>query len=210
MVAGKLTVGNHSGCAVVIPENRVEPGQTFAARTFAHLKVRGERGHIRLVDPAHATLLEDDEDVPLTRNLEQACLRVPRLDSDGDTDFVVELALDTDDSLPDPRSQMLRISRSSAMIAALFTAGLPLGSTREVHLGPISASVSWDGAALHLSQYLSSYRRPDGSFIPFFYRKAGQRFRTMPEDGRSVTLHPGETLLCGASVIVLEVNDTPS
>ena len=208
MVAGKHTVGNHYGCSIVLPENRVEAGQAFTPRTLAQLKVRGRRGHVRLLEPQHATLLEADAPTVESRDLTAAMLRVARLDADGDIDFHIDLSIVADPGLPDPRAQMLRIDHSDPMVAGLFTLGLPLGTPRAVRLGPIVADALWNGSVLHVSGYLDSYVQPDGSFLPFFRRVAGSRFQTIPEDGRTFTLTPGDTLLCGATWLVFEVDDT--
>ncbi len=204
MVAGKVTIGNHFGCDVVLPENRVESAQNFSPLTIAQLKVRGTRGHVRLLAPSHATLMQHGTVTELADSLEEVFLRVPRLDADGDEDFCIELSLVPDPGLPDPRAQMLTLDRSDPMVAGLFTLGVPLNTPHSVQLGPISASILWDGSTLHVGQYLDSYRRPDGSFHPFFHRASSGRFSTVPEDGRAFRLSPGDTLLAGSTWIVVE------
>jgi hypothetical protein len=89
------------------------------------------------------------------------------------------------------------------MVAALFTLGLPLGTARETQLGPITAQARWDGTVVHIEDYLHAYRRPDGSFRPFFRKSGNGAFWTVPEDGRSFTLSPGDQLLCGTTCITL-------
>ena len=124
-------------------------------------------------------------------------LRVPRVDADGDLDFIIELRLSPRSDLPDPRSRYLQWNSDDAMAAGLFTIGLPLNATRTIRLGPIAAAVRWDGTTLQLSEYLGSYKKNDQTYHPFFIRHRDGRFETAPEDGRSLSLEPGAALICG-------------
>ena len=50
---------------------------------------------------------------------------------------------------------------------------------------------------MRLSDYLPSYRRPDGTFHPFFLSRDGGPFQTMPEDGREVLLSAADRIIAG-------------
>ncbi|MBO85037.1 MAG: hypothetical protein CL927_06735 [Deltaproteobacteria bacterium] len=206
MVAGRVTVGNHTQCDVVLPENRSSRSQTFSPTTLARIKVRGARGHAELVSPDHASLHQGTEPTVRADSLDDMTLRVPRLDTDGDVDFTIELQLHAASDLPDPRAQLLRWNPDESMAAGLFTTGLPLSTPRSVRLGPVSARVLWDGTALQVSHYLESYRTGHDAYQPFFVRHPGGRFQTVPEDGRPLSLAPGATLICGMAWIDFEAS----
>ena len=58
----------------------------------------------------------------------------------------------------------LSIEIADPMVRGLFTIGFPLRAQRMVELGPIRASGTVDGERLHLTDYLTTYRRKDGAF----------------------------------------------
>ena len=201
MVAGKVTVGNHTGCEVVLPENRVEPDQSFAPVELARIKVRGNRGHVRTTGAAGAELTQDGQPTQEATDLSTARLEVVRCDADGDEDFRIVLTLVVDNGLPDPRARRLAIDRSDPMVAGLFTLGLPLRTARRVRLGPVVANATWTGEAVVLSDYLSTYQKADGSFHPLFTRHGAERFITAPEDGGDIQLNVGDVILAGGTWI---------
>ena len=203
MVAGTVTIGNHEDCDVVLPENQMEASQVFSPHTVARLKVRGNRGRMELLSPAHATLTEAARPVESSTQLDDIRLEVPRVDVDGEVDFHIHLTVEQSPALPDPRARLLRLNRDEPMAAALFTLGLPLGTPRQSRLGPITVQARWDGTVVHIADYLPTYRRPDGSFRPFFRKSVSGGFWTVPEDGRPFTLAPGDQLLCGTTCITL-------
>jgi hypothetical protein len=110
------------------------------------------------------------------------------------------MALDPTTEVPDPRGRLLAIDLSDRIVASLFTQGLPLGTDHRVRMGPVVATLYFDGKVARLSDYLESYQRSPGEFAPFFLRKPGQRFRTVPEDGRPINLEPGDELMAGVEV----------
>ena len=197
MLSGRVRVGNHAAADVVVPENRMERGQTFTARDYFQLKVRGSRFKARCVDTSEAFLVQGGESLAETAATEDLRLDVLRRDADGDEDFIVRLGLGAEPMLPDPRARLLVVDQSDRVVEALFTRGLPLGAPRPMALGPLAATFRFDGQHVVVSDYLGTYRRPDGSFQPFFVSRGGEAFQTMPEDGREVALESGDRLIAG-------------
>lgn len=188
VVRGDATVGNHLGCEVVIPENRLVEGQTFRPTDLATLSVSGRNVTVEVHRPTEVEASE----AGLAAGLE-----IIRRDDKGLEDFRVGLSLGADPSLPDPRSRILKIGLDEPLAAALFTFGLPMGTARDLQLGVLSLRTAFDGKMLTIDGYLESYRRSSG-FVPFFLRRgAGGRFLTAPEDGRPFRLMPGDRLLVG-------------
>ena len=200
MINGTVTIGNHSDAEVVIPENRMKHGQHFAAADYFSLKVRGKRVHAGRLHDQDAQLYSAGEVVDETRSSRDLRLVVVRRDSDGEEDFEVPLALSLNDGLPDPRARQLSIGLEDRVVLALFTRGLPLGTGRPMDLGPIEATFTYDGDNIQVTHYLESYRSGDGSPMPFFVSQGGQPFQTMPEDGRAMTLQPGDRLVAGIAI----------
>ncbi len=205
MVTGTVIVGNHVGADLVVPENRSVPGQRFSPVDYLELFVRGRRGRFRQLAPGEARVRLGGNVVHEGESVEGLEIGIVRRDDIGEEDFVVELALRADPTLPDPRARLLALDRQDRMAAALFTLGLPRRRARPVQLGPISARATWDGGVLRLEGYLHSYRRAGGGWQPFFVQTGGGAFRTVPEDGAPVELRPGDRLISGSSVYAFEV-----
>ena len=204
-VSGEVVVGNHRDADVIIPENRAEPGQTFTAQDYFTVFVRGRRARLALLSPEEARLEASGAPMSETEDA-NALLEVVRRDPDGEPDFEVQLRLREARMLPDPRARMLALEGDDPMVRALFAVGLPLRAARPLHLGRLSLQARYDGTALHLSDYLESYRRPDGTFLPVFVRRGEAPFRTAPEDGSPVTLQPGDYLLVGVAIYRFETD----
>lgn len=203
MVSGSVRVGNHAGAEVVIPENRARPDQSFVPRDYVRLQVRGRRGRARLLDPQEAFLRVGGQPCPEADrldSLESVEIEVIRRDDEGEEDFRVALRLVAEDWLPDPRARLLRVDTDDPMVAGLFVLGLPLRTPRRLGLGPIEMVAAFDGSQLRVSDYLSGYRRPDGSFHPFFIQSGDLPFRTVSEDGAAFTLQEGDRILAGMAV----------
>ena len=203
MVGRPVTIGNHRGAELIVPENRAEPSQQFVASDYATLHVRGRSGQIHVSSSPDARLSVSGVACGETRDLANGRLEIVRRDLSGEEDFVVTLRVVEDPGLPDPRARLVVVNREDPMVAGLFTLGLPLRTARRVRLGPISATLAWDGADLKVHGYLEEYLRPDGSFVPMFVQNQGQPFRTFPEDGGTVRILPGDRLLCGLAVYQL-------
>ena len=200
MVTGDVKIANHRGAQVVVPENRSQREQNFYPVDYFELFVRGKKGRVHLVSEAEARLVVDGVAAADSDRLEDAALAIVRRTADGEEDFLVQLTLQKDDALPDPRAMRLRIETGDPMVRGLFTIGFPMRAPRMVELGPIRASGTFDGERLHLTDYLQTYRRKDGSFHPFFVRSAGGSFQTVPEDGAELVLDPGSDLLAGGAI----------
>jgi hypothetical protein len=196
---GTASCGNHYGADLVIPESRVEPGQTFSARTYFDVFVRGRKSRLDVHDTEEVRVAGG-----VTQHVEPLdghVIEVIRRDDVGDEDFTVNLSLADDPSLPDPRARLLRVVAGSSLVDALFTLGFPLRAPRGVTLGGGKLAVTGalaDGA-LTLSGYLDSYRTADG-YLPFFVQSAGGRFQTAPEDGSPIRLVAGDRLIVDRAV----------
>ncbi|MCK6503733.1 hypothetical protein L6R53_10095 [Myxococcota bacterium] len=195
MITGEVTIGNHRGAAVVVPENRSAPGQQFQPRDYFRVFVRGRRGTIDRLDAEDAALVTAGGPVERTEELAGVRMEVVRRAPDGQEDFRVGLALEQPRGLPDPRAQLLVLADPDPMAEALFTRGLPLRRDHALVLGALHSRAHFDGAGVTLSDYLASYRRADGSLRPVFVQQQGQAWRTLPEDGSAVVLRPGDRLL---------------
>ncbi|NOY27710.1 MAG: hypothetical protein GXP62_17745, partial [Oligoflexia bacterium] len=203
MVSGRVLVGNHRDAGVVIPENRSEPDQTFIARDYFELFVRGRRGTLTLLDPAEATLLTGTGQTEKTDQLQDAHLEIIRRAPDQEEDFRVKLSLTRVPGLPDPRAQFLALSDDDPMARALFTRGLPLRQDHDLTLGALKTQAHFDGDAVKLDAYLQSYRRRDGSLRPVFVQHASGPWRTLPEDGSTLTLRSGDRVLVESALFAL-------
>ena len=140
-----------------------------------------------------------------TESVREARIEVIRRDQNMEPDFEVNLHFADAANLPDPRAQLLEIDVSDRIVAALFTSGLPLKGARVLKLGPVTATFTFDGQRVSVSDYLTSYRTGATGFVPFFVQERGRPWRTMPEDGSPLTLSPGDGLLAGANVYRFEV-----
>ena len=197
---GDVKIANHRGALVVVPENRSQREQIFYPVDYFELFVRGKKGRVHLVSENEARLVVDGVAAVDSDRLEDAALAIVRRTADGEEDFLVQLTLEKDDALPDPRAMRLEIETDDPMVRGLFTIGFPLRAPRMVELGPIRASGTFDGERLHLTDYLKTYRKKDGSFHPFFVRGPGGSFQTVPEDGAELVLEPGSDLLAGGAI----------
>lgn len=205
MVTGDVVVTNARDGDVVVPEARSQVGQMFQRFEYFHLKVRGRRGSARLAAPGEARLLHHGQPVQDAPDLDGLVLEVVRRDVDGEEDFAVVLTVESRPELPDPRARLLAIDRQDPMTAVLFTRGLPLQVPRRLELGPVMVEASFDGGAIVLADYLATYRRPDGGFVPFFHASQGGSFHTVPESGDPIRLVAGDRLIAGSAVFVVEV-----
>jgi hypothetical protein len=79
----------------------------------------------------------------------------------------------------------------------LFTIGVPMGEPRSVKLGGLNATMKAVDEGIEVNEYLDSYKTSDG-FHPFFIQQGKQRFQAAPEDGRLLTLNPGDRVLIGS------------
>ena len=199
-LSGDALVGNYLGCAVVVPENRFDEDQEFPPRDYVKLKVRGKRGKAELVNSDEARMEKDGEAIVSVKGLDGVSWQIIRRDEDGDEDFSVSMALDTEFSVPDPRGRLLRVDTGDAVVLGLFATGLPLGASHPVHLGPIHCTARFEAGKVMLSDYLDSYRIRDGKYQPFFIRRGGEKFVTAPEDGRPVALNFGDHIISGTCV----------
>ena len=200
MASGDVLVGNHRGADVIIPENRAEPEQTFAAADYFSVFVRGRRARATHLGAADARLEVDGAEVEETKDA-AALLEVIRRDPDGEPDFEVPLRLRAERMLPDPRARLLAVDSDDPMVAALFALGLPLRTARTLTLGQLTMTATFDGEVLVVTDYLDSYRDPEGGgFRSFFIKHGDAAFRTAPEDGSPVRLAAGDHLLVGAAI----------
>jgi hypothetical protein len=200
MVTGDVKIANHRGAQVVVPENRSQREQNFYPVDYFELFVRGNKGRVHLLSEADARLVVDGVAAVDSDRLEDAALAIVRRTADGEEDFLVQMTLKKDDTLPDPRAMRLQIETGDPMVRGLFTIGFPLRSPRLVELGPIRASGTFDGERLHLTDYLQTYRKKDGSFHPFFVRGPGGSFQTVPEDGAELVLETASDLIAGGAI----------
>jgi hypothetical protein len=200
-VNGEVTCGNHDGCSLVIPENRIDPEQTFAPQTYFRLRVRGRKGSLEVLAPAE---LRVDEGPPAAgyEDPEAHVYDVIRRDESGEEDFAVRLRLVEDRRLPDPRSRLVSIDHGEALSAALVTRGLPKGAPRTLVIDGLRVTFRFDGGAIHVSDYLETYRQGDG-FRPFFVSRGEGRFKTANEDGAPFELGAGDRLVVGHCVYEL-------
>lgn len=206
MVSREIRVGNHNTADVVLPENQSFAGQPFAARDYFRVAVRGRRGRVVLQDAREARLLDGLSRVTESEKVEDVSLEVVRRDQEGEEDFCIGLLIRTIPWLPDPRARLLQVDVRDRMVAGLFTVGLPLRTARRLKVGPLVFQATFDGQALKLADYLATYRRPDGGFVPFFVRQGEAPFRTAPEDGAVVLLRPGDMILAGIAVLRFQIN----
>jgi hypothetical protein len=197
MVSGTVTLSNHRGSPIAIPEARSEPDQVFLRQDYLSLKVRGRKGRVALLNPSEARVLVDGKEVPESKDLETAKFEIVRRDVDGDEDFAVGLSVQVLASLPDPRARLLAIDLDDPLSAALFVKGMPRQVPRTLQLGQVRMTLTWSQDRLTVDDYLGTYRNADGRYEPFFIARAGGGFQTAPESGEPVMLEPGDRLLCG-------------
>ncbi|MEZ4241801.1 MAG: hypothetical protein R3F59_37765, partial [Myxococcota bacterium] len=198
---GEVVCGNHTGCDLRLPENRIRPDQALTPRDYFRLKVRGNRGTLDVLDHREVEIDGGDAlasyDDPSAHKIE-----VIRRDDVGERDFTVVLQLVEERRLPDPRARFLAIDTHDPLARALVTRGLPKGAARTLTLDGIEMTLLYDGDTVTFGDYLPTYRRGDG-YHPFFVQKGDARFVTAPEDGASFALSPGDRLVVGTCVYEL-------
>lgn len=199
-VAGDVTIGNHRGASMIVPEVRAFPEQAFMTLEYFRLFVRGKKGKIELLQEGEARLKTPAGEVSECEELDRCELEIIRRDENLEPDFTVNLVFDSHLALPDPRARLLAIDATDRFVAALFTLGVPHRAERRVWLGPIEATVIADGSTLRISNYLASYRTHDAGYLPLLWREQGGEWRTFPEDGSAVELRPGQEILAGISL----------
>ena len=205
VVNGTVTFGNHSGATLVLPENRIVPEQQFEAVDYFQLKIRGRKGHLKILEPNELRM----EGAPPTEmeytNPEGVVLDILRRDDTGDEDFTVRVEIIEDPSLPNPRARLLALDVQDELAAALVTRGLPKRSERRLQLGGISMSFTYTGDAVHIHDYLNDYKTDKG-YNPFFVQRGDSRFVTAPEDGALIELEPGDHIIVGDVLYSLQKN----
>ncbi|MFN7142828.1 MAG: hypothetical protein ACK4YP_03565, partial [Myxococcota bacterium] len=199
MVSGEVIVGNHGGAQVIVPEVRAFREQAFLTLDYFKVSVRGRKGKIELLQEGEAGLSVNGATVPATDDLQHAELTIVRRDANLEPDFDVTLRVLRDESLPDPRAQLVAIDTTDRLVAALFTLGFPLRADRRLRVGRVVATFRWDGTRLRVSDYLSTYRTEAG-FLPVFLKSGDRPWQTFPEDGARVDLAPGDGLIVGNAV----------
>jgi hypothetical protein len=201
MVNGEVLCGNHTGCDLRIPENRIRPDQILQAREYFRLRVRGSKGALDVLDPREVeidgTPPAQSYDDPASHTIE-----VIRRDDVGERDFTVVLKLVEERRLPDPRARFVAIDTTDPLARALVTRGLPKGAPRTLSLDTVELTFQYDGATIRVSDYLETYRRGTG-YHPFFVQRGDERFKTADEDGAPFDLHPGDRLVVGPCVYEL-------
>jgi hypothetical protein len=203
MISGEVTIGNHGGAQVIVPEVRAFKEQAFMRLDYFKVSVRGRKGKVEVLQEGEAALHVGGEARPNTDDLPNARLTIVRRDEHLEPDFDVTLTIVRDEALPDPRAQLIAIDAEERLVAALFTLGFPARANRRIRLGRIVATYRWDGLRLRVSDYLSTYLGETG-FLPFFVRQGDRPWQTFPEDGAPVELAPGDGLILGNAVYRLQ------
>lgn len=196
VVNGTVTFGNHSGSTLVLPENRIVPEQQFRAVDYFQLKIRGRKGHLKILEPSELRMdgaVPPQSDYP---NPEGVVLDILRRDDAGDEDFSVRVEIIEDPSLPNPRARLLALDVQDELAAALVTRGLPKRSERRLELSGMAMSFTYTGEAVHIHDYLDDYKTDNG-YNPFFIQRGESRFVTAPEDGALIELVPGDHIIVG-------------
>jgi hypothetical protein len=201
-VKGEVVAGNHQGCDLVIPENRIVEGQTFEPAEYFKLKIRGRKGKLEVVKPSELLINEDDPRQDVYDDPSALTIDVIRRDDQGEEDFVVRLVVGMDRSLPDPRARFVALDYEDPLAAALVTRGLGVGQPRTLEMGGVVMTLTWDDGTITITDYLDSYQTDDG-FQPFFVQQGGKRFVTAPEDGSDIVLAPGDRIVVGNAVYLL-------
>lgn len=204
MVNGDVMCGNHVGCQLVIPENRIRLDQELVAREYFRLRVRGRKGTVEILSPSEVDV---DEASPraVYEDPEAHTFDVIRRDDAGERDFAVRLKLVEDRRLPDPRARFVSLDTEDPLAGALVTRGLPKGAPRTLELDGVRLTFLFDGTTIKVSDYLDTYRPKPGSdvFHPFFVQRGEERFKTAPEDGAAFLLKAGDRMVIGPCVYVL-------
>lgn len=201
-VKGEVVAGNHTDADLIIPENRIVAGQRFPVRNYFSMKVRGRRGHLDILAPSEMLIDEADPSQDRYEHLADITIDVVRRDDEGEEDFVVRLLVSEDRSLPDPRARFVALDYEDPLAAALVTRGLGVDQPRELMLGGVTMTLTWNGKQVTISDYLATYRTSEG-FAPFFVQHGNQRFVTAPENGDPIGLAPGDRFVVGTSVYLV-------
>lgn len=204
MVNGEVVCGNHDGCDLVIPENRIREDQELVARDYFRLRVRGRKGTVEILSPTEVEVDEGASGASY-EDPEAHTFDVIRRDDSGERDFAVRLKLVEERRLPDPRARFVSLDTEDPLAAALVTRGLPKGAPRTLDLDGVQLTFLFDGTTIRVSDYLDTYRPQTGSgaFHPFFVQKGDERFKTAPEDGAAFVLRHGDRMVIGPCVYVL-------
>lgn len=202
MVNGEVTLGNHSGANLILPENRIVESQKFTACDYLKIKIRGRKGQLRVLARSELLVDENDPTQETYDNLEGHIIDVIRRDDAGEEDFAVRLTFQQDRSLPDPRARFVALDYEDPLAAALVTRGLPRGTSRTLELGPITMDFLYSGSSIEVTNYLDTYRDGD-AFRPFFVQRDGKRFKTAPEDGSPIALSDGDRMVVGQAVYIV-------
>jgi hypothetical protein len=203
VINGTVTFGNHSGASLILPENRIVADQVFQPVDYFELKVRGRKGHLKILTP-HELLL--DGATPTVHEFaspEGVVLDVIRRDDAGDEDFTVRVELIEDPSLPNPRARLLALDVQDDLASALVTRGLPTRSARTLDLAGVTMSLTYTGEQVKIHDYLEGYKLEKG-FRPFFIQRGEERFVTAPEDGADILLNPGDHIIVGDVLYALQ------
>lgn len=203
-VVGELTLGNHTGADLVLPENRIDPDQSFKKVDYFTLKVRGRRTSMVVLAAQEFLFDEADVDAASFDDLIDIPIDVIRRDDEGEEDFAVRMAVLDDPSLPNPRARYLAIDTLDKLTQALITKGLPLNQGRQLELADIRLTATTDGERVTISDYLDTYRKSDGSFEPFFVQHGTEPFKTAPEDGSPIVLDHDDRLLIGHALYLVQ------
>ncbi len=196
MITGEMTCGNHGNASMIVAENRLETHQSFTPIDYFRIQVRGRKRKLTIL--ASSEVLVDGQEPEWTDldDLGDQHVDIIRRDPDGEQDFTVRLCVVKDRRLPDPRGRVMKIDHDEPMAASLFTIGVPVGEPRPVKLGGLNATMKAVDGGIEVDGYLDSYKTSEG-FHPFFIQQGRQRFQAAPEDGRLLTLSPGDRLLLG-------------
>jgi hypothetical protein len=203
-VTGELRLGNHTGADLVLPENRIDPDQAFEQVDYFVIKVRGRKSSLEVLAPAEFLFDEADVVAPAFDDVVEIPIDVIRRDDAGDEDFAVRMALIEDPTLPNPRARFLAIDTADKLTKALVTRGLPLNQPRNLDFGEVRLVATTDGQGVTITDYLDTYRKPDGSFAAFFVQYGDEPFRTAPEDGSAIRLEHGDRVLVGHAMYLVK------
>ncbi|MBM4391596.1 MAG: hypothetical protein FJ090_10785 [Deltaproteobacteria bacterium] len=204
-VHGEFSIGNHRGVDMIVPEVKSFAEQVFLTLDYVRVYARGKKVRVELIQEGEASITIAGGKVRSTESPQGARIAIIRRDANLEPDFDVSLSFAEGAVLPDPRAQLLAIDVGDRLASALFTVGFPLRTPRACRLGPIHATLQFDGEKLTISDYLPSYRTGATGFLPFFHREGDRPWRTMPEDGSPASLRPGDGLLAGANIYRFEV-----
>jgi len=203
MVNGEVVCGNHSEADLILPESRIVESQVFQPTDYFKLKLRGRKGQLDILAPSELLIDEDDPHEAVYEKPEDHIIDVIRRDDAGEEDFAIRLQIESDRKLPDPRARLVNIDFEDPLAAALITRGLPRGKPRTLELGALTATFTYDGSKVVITDYLESYQRGEDGYHPFFVQHGTGRFKTAPEDGANIELESGDRMVIGIAVYTL-------